>query len=628
VVGSAVGLLSLMPFVSLHWSRPAAAVGDSLFASPAAAVATLLGLALPVSFAHAILRHRLFDVGYLIRAGLQYALARGVLVSVVPAVLAIFLADLWVHREAPVGEVVGARGWGYLGLAGLAVMARLHRGRWLEALDRRFFRERYNAEQLLRRIGEEVRVSRGIDAVASSVVAKTEAALHPKVTALLVRAPGGEAYRVAASAPVAAQVGTLRAGSRIAGLLHVLQAPLRVAAVSQARLLRELPPDDLAWLEQARADLIVPVCDARGAVPALLVLGPRRSQEPYSAGDEDLLMAIAHSLAALPLATAPGGGADERVSECPQCGACYDGAPRQCARDGAALAVLPLPRRLAGRYRLDRRIARGGMGTVYDAFDTALSRRVAVKLLREDVADAAGGSLERFTAEARVAASLVHPHVVTIHDIGITAEGRAFFVMELVEGETLREVLRRTGPMPPDRTRRLLSAMCAAVEAAHRRNIIHRDLKPENVIVCEGDQGERIKVLDFGLAKPLDVPDGVALTRPGLIGGTPEYMSPEHRRGGDPSPDWDLWALGVMAFEMLTGARPARTRGGATADSGADTVLVAPGPADPVGGGWPPSFDRFFARALSLNPLERPESARELLETFDAALEASHAVRA
>jgi eukaryotic-like serine/threonine-protein kinase len=319
-------------------------------------------------------------------------------------------------------------------------------------------------------------------------------------------------------------------------------------------------------------------------------------------------MAIAHSLVALPA----GAPAEERRStfgECPRCGTCED-SRRHCPRDGTALVAHPFSRVLAGRYRLEQRIGRGGMGTVYDTYDTALDRRVAAKLLREDLVDTIGGAGERFTAEARIAAALIHPNVATIHDIGVTSCGRAFFIMELLHGVTLREELRRLGRLPADRARVLLAGVCAAVDAAHRRNILHRDLKPENIFICRGGAGETVKVLDFGLAKPLDTIAGGAIARSGLVAGTPCYMSPEHLGGDAPSPDWDLWAIAAVAFEMIEGRPPAPGLGGRATE------------------GLPLSLRPLFVRALSPNPVERPESAQEFLEAFDAAVEAHHELSA
>jgi len=234
------------------------------------------------------------------------------------------------------------------------------------------------------------------------------------------------------------------------------------------------------------------------------------------------------------------------------------------------------------------------MGTVYAAVDTALERRVAAKVLREDLVEGRIAA-QRFQSEAQLVAGLAHPNVVTVHDIGM-AGGRAFFIMELLEGETLRAELLRAGSLDPARALSVMRGICAAVEAAHQRQMIHRDLKPENIFLCANSVP---KVLDFGLAKALERTGGPLLTEAGTVAGTRPYMAPEHLRGDEPSPDWDLWALAVIALEMVTG----------------DLAVTPDGVARLA-----PAQRQFFARALAPDPLDRPTSAMQLLEQFDRAL--------
>lgn len=652
VVGSLVGLLSLLPVVSAYWTRSGVDLGSSVFASPVVAVGAILGLALPVSFAYAILRHRLFDIGFIVRRGLQYALARRVLVSIVPAILAIFFVDLWMNRQIALAEILRARLWMYVGLAGLAGIARVQRHHWLDALDRRFFRERHSAERLLRSMTDDIRGAASLEAVASRLVGQIEAALHPEFVALLLRRPPEVVYRAVATAPSTADLKPVSSESRVVGLLRVLQKPIEIPAGDRAWLPRQLPHEEVVSLRRARIELFVPVgfgSDTRGApvlsgvegpvlsdvegpalsqVEGLFALGPKRSEEPYSVEDEDLLMAIGHNLALL-IARDPARPRErEAFEDCPQCGTCYDFGTGRCARDGAALTVTPMSRLLAGRYRLERRIGRGGMGTVYAALDTALQREVAAKLLRDDLVSGARAA-ERFQSEARLAAALTHPNVVTVHDIGVTAAGRAFFVMELLEGVTLREELQRVGRLSPARVLHIMRGVSAAVDAAHQREMIHRDLKPENIFLCHiqggaitgssSDSADVAKVLDFGLAKALDRSGGVALTEVGLVPGTPQYMAPEHLRGDEPSPDWDLWALAVMAFEMITGALPFAELPGVR---GVAPALRAQAVALPRVDSLAAALRPFFARALAPDPIDRPTSAQELFDELHRVLAA------
>ena len=571
VVGSSVGLLSVLPIVAIYWGQAPSTFGDSVFSSPAAAIGSILGLALPASFAYAILRHRLFDVRLMLRLGLQYALARGVLISVVPLMGAVFLADLWINRETPFAGILQARGWVYASLATLALVARLRRRQWLDALDHRYFRERLNAQRLLRGIGEEIRNATALDEVAMRVVSQIEAALHPAFAALLVRQPGQAMFQTVAISPASHEPFSLPSPSR------------------------------------AQVEVLVPIpLGAEDPAEAALALGPKRSEEPYSAEDDDLLSAIADNVAwVLRRAPATKAGVDG-FEECPECGRCFGFGTGRCEDDGTALLLTSLPRMLVDRYELARRVGRGGMGAVYAAFDRALNRDVAVKVLRDDLIMPGAG--ERFQAEARLAAALAHRNVVSVHDIGMTAAGRAFFVMELLHGVTLRDELRRLGRLPPGRVLQIARDVGSGVEAAHRRQMIHRDLKPENVVLCVVDGVEVAKVLDFGLAKALEAggETPTRFTTPGMIAGTPPYMAPEHLSGGDPSSDWDLWAIAVMVFEMITGVLPAFPSG--------RTLNLEELPTDGLRG--------VFARALSRNPIDRPATVTEFLDELARELDA------
>ena len=597
-VGSSVGLLSVLPIVAIYWGQAPSTFGDSIFASPAAAIGSILGLALPASFVYAILRHRLFDVRLMLRVGVQYALARRVLSSIAPLMGVVFLLDLWINRQTSFAAILQARGWAYAGLAVLAVVARLRRNQWLEALDRRYFRERLNAQRLLRGIGEETRNAAGLDEVALRVVSQIEAALHSEFVALLVRQPGQATFHSVAISPASQQAFSLLSSSQVIELLRLMRKPVQLAD-RDSWASRHLPPADVEWLSRTRVDALVPIhFGAEEATEAIFVLGPKRSEEPYSAEDDDLLSAIGDNVAWV-LRRAPATKAGvEAFEECPLCGRCFGFGTGRCENDGSALVLTSLPRVLVDRYELGRRVGRGGMGAVYAAFDRALNREVAVKVLRDDLIMPGAG--ERFQAEARLAAALAHRNVVSVHDIGVTAAGRAFFVMELLNGVTLRDELRRAGRLPPARVLQIARDVGAGVEAAHRRQMIHRDLKPENVVLCRDEGPEVAKVLDFGLAKALEASGETAtmFSTPGMVAGTPPYMAPEHLSGGEPSSDWDLWAIAVMTFEMITGALPVSASGRPRTLEGLQTD----------------GLRELFSRALSLNPIDRPATVTEFLD--------------
>ena len=218
---------------------------------------------------------------------------------------------------------------------------------------------------------------------------------------------------------------------------------------------------------------------------------------------------------------------------------------------------------LDSKYKLIESLGQGGMGSVFRAERLHIGDEVAVKLLHHDLVREKQ-ALERFRREARTAAMIRHPNVVTIHDFsdGTGETSEAYIVMELVRGVSLGNLLRREGRMSPERAVRLMQDICAGVGVAHRQGLLHRDLKPDNVIVVppshEGDE-ETAKVVDFGLAKVRDVTAQTALTQTGAVMGTLYYMSPEQCSGEELDARSDVYSLGAMLYEMLTGGPPFRS---------------------------------------------------------------------
>jgi tRNA A-37 threonylcarbamoyl transferase component Bud32 len=584
----------------------------------------MMWLAFPVSFAFAILRHRMFDLGVMVRQSLRYAMARGVVLSLVPALGIILFGDLLLHGDQPFIRILIARGWVYAVLAGLALVAHTQRHGWMQALDRRFFREHYDAQRLLREIVDEIRQAGSLERVAPRVVASMEAALHPEFAALMACAPGEKSFQNLSASSAGQAPPPLPADSKLVALVRVLGKPLEAPHSESGWLQQQLPHEETDFLRKSQIGLLVPIPAAADGTQAILALGNKRSEEPYTHEDQDLLVAIASSLSLLmEKQPAPPAKLSEASEECPECGACYDTGAGRCSKEGAILNPLRLPRSLAGRYHLELRLGRGGMGAVYEAHDTALERRVAVKVIRDELvgnAEAAG----RFQREARAAASFTHPNVVTIYDFGVAADTRAFLVMELLEGTDLRDELKGLGRLPAARALAILRDACAAVEAGHRRQLVHRDLKPENIFLAQRENQEIAKVLDFGIAKFLpeaslgNAAQETRDTATGALIGTVRYMSPEQLRGGAVDIGWDLWALAVAAYEILTGAHPFE----ATTAAEFSSAILA-GKVTPVSTHLPDAparWQEFFARALALDRAQRPASAKELFEQLEQTL--------
>ena len=205
---------------------------------------------------------------------------------------------------------------------------------------------------------------------------------------------------------------------------------------------------------------------------------------------------------------------------------------------------------LEGRYAIDRELGEGGMATVYLADDLKHERKVAIKLLRPELAAMMGA--ERFLSEIRTTANLQHPHILPLFDSG-EADSLLYYVMPFVEGESLRDRLDREKQLPIDEAVRIASEVAEALEYAHARGVIHRDIKPANILLHDG----RVLVADFGIALAVSAAGGSRLTETGLSVGTPQYMSPEQATG-DRELDGrsDLYSLGSVTYEMLTGQAP------------------------------------------------------------------------
>ena len=218
---------------------------------------------------------------------------------------------------------------------------------------------------------------------------------------------------------------------------------------------------------------------------------------------------------------------------------------------------------LAGRYEVVRRIGEGGMGAVYEGKHALIGKRVAVKVLLEKF-HAKSDFVARLLQEARLASSIGHQNIVDVTDFGTTDDGRSFVVMEFLDGESLADLERREAPLPIERSLRIARQAASALGAAHAKGIFHRDVKPENLYLVRRSDADFVKVVDFGISKAVkpggdDGAEAYRLTHTGLLLGTPLYMSPEQARGDeDLDHRADIWALGVLLYECLTGEVPFR----------------------------------------------------------------------
>ena len=271
-----------------------------------------------------------------------------------------------------------------------------------------------------------------------------------------------------------------------------------------------------------------------------------------------------------------------------------------------------------GEYRVSRKIGEGGMGAVYSAIQPVIGKRVAIKVLAPAHRLATRELVRRFVDEARAVNQIGHPNIVDIFSFGWLPDGRHYFVMELLDGESLADRLKAQGRSRAAECRRVLRSICQALEAAHRQGIVHRDLKPDNILVVEPQHGDSFaKLLDFGIAKLVgERRRRQRRRRPASLMGTPRYMSPEQCRGVGVDHRTDIYALGMILYEMFAGRLPF--------DGGVRRAADAP----PHHGAEPPSrfaqlppaLDRLIVSCVEKDPAQRPQSAAALWKALETAL--------
>lgn len=297
------------------------------------------------------------------------------------------------------------------------------------------------------------------------------------------------------------------------------------------------------------------------------------------------------------------------MKACPQCNLRYPSDKQICFVDGAALTEIQDPRigtTIAGRYLIEEVIGEGGMATVYGARHKLVDRPCAVKIMNSHFATNEV-IRERFRREAKAAQRLAHPNIIEIFDQGETGDGSMYLVMERLEGETLADLMER-GPVPLERTLPILIQIARALARAHDLEVIHRDLKPENIFLhVQEDGSETVKLLDFGIARSMQ---DSRLTGSGEVFGTPQYMAPERITTIDAGPAADLYAVGVMMFEMLTGALPFDAQDVATFFI---KHLKEPAPSmRKRDDGIPETVDALAQELMAKDPKDRPVDAHRL----------------
>jgi hypothetical protein len=567
--------------------------------------ALFTSLSVPVTFAYALVRDELFGVRLVIRRSIQYALAKSALLWLLAVPIIGFVWTIWRNPDVTVRGLVSAGTPNlYLLLAiGLSLATR---ERLLAAIDRRFFRDDRDRERILVRLASDIGRTEDPHEATRLAEHALAASLHPTSVQVWLRDSG----RPPPEGFFTTDTVSFDDGEAPPAAKHLRVPSAQAAALS------------------------VPIVEHSGELIGGLLLGAKRSEEPYSAPDRDFLRAIARQIAMVAenASLRKAVGQERRIRhdvlehldrssvdvmrECPVCGRCFDRDVAKCPDDRAELILtLPVERTIAGKYRLERLIGRGGMGAVYRATDLGIGRLVAVKVLHPHVLRDES-SKRRFHREARMLGSIVHAGIVTVYDYGTLASGAAFLVMEYVDGTTWRAVLRQRGSIAPHQLADWVSQLCDALTVAHDRGIVHRDLKPENVILQQVDGEVVVKVLDFGLAKQIDDVGSDGVSRTGEVLGTMGYMSPEQLAGRAVDRRADVFAVGVMVWEALCGVRP--FHGSTIADLAIAMLETSPTLPAQV----PKAVRDVLRRAIAYDPSHRPATALTLRQELVPALRA------
>lgn len=570
-VASSVSTFLLFAFLKLIYRLTGSvAVREwALFVDNAAAI--VVGLSF-IAITYAVTQHRIFGIRLAIRQGFRYLLAKNVLRSMMFLPFLILVGKAIGSPDKSLRDVLLQSSWpSYSALAAAGLFGLRYQVQIRPWLDRRFFRMALGQEQMLLTLVDRIRQVESVEELCLIAGRVLDEALHVDGCHIFLREPDGR-LRVAYS----------QCPGRATGLREWLNRDgvdfLRANSSFMLYEIQDRNEEEDAYASEPAEYLMIPVSGPELNSELTLALGPKRSEEPYTRRDHDLLKGIAVQMAIVremlelkksveqerrTRVQVLGHLDSQRVqllTECPDCGRCYTTAESKCAYDGVTLSLtLPVERMIDGKYLLERRMGRGGMGVVYAARDLRLHRPVAIKMMMGDLFGNSA-ALSRFEREARTVAALNHFNIVAVYDFGRLPAGGAYLVMELINGESWRSHLALDRGMELQRAYSAIRQLCIAVEAAHARGVIHRDLKPENIVIADDVDQWRVVVLDFGLAKfRSDLLTGEQNpTISGTVIGTLGYMSPEQRSGRNVGPSTDVYSVAVICAETLTGVRPPR----------------------------------------------------------------------
>lgn len=619
---------------------------------------TFFVLLLPLLTPYAVLVHDILDVRLLARKAVQYALARYTTIVLAALPLSALAFYFFQHRHDQVVDFFSGSRLPLLSTATLVGFAALHyRKTLLETIDRRFFREQYDARRILTQLLDRVRGTSGTSALALLIAEQVDLALHLEGISLLVLDP-----RCGLLSDPRQRSRRLDASSPLALLVSDASEPLSIELDDPRSPLARLPEPDRHWIVDSGFKLIVPILARDGSLLGVLGLGEKRSGLPFLKEDRELLRAIASSAAwVIELeqthSSTPALRSSRRsrlsavddeeetvtepvtltelARECVHCGKLYPSYTVLCSVCSKRLEPSHVPYVLPGKFRFEKRIGIGGMGVVYRGSDLALGRAVAVKTLRRVSPEDA----MRLRREARTAAAVSHPHLAPVYGME-TWQGTPILVMELLEGGTLAHRLLDRGRLAPLETMELGMRMADALGHLHAADILHRDIKPSNIGYTRNGTP---KLMDFGIARLMfdlrrereegelerlaedpSLPpasslwthiDGITPLSKPLVG-TLSYLCPEALDGKTPDALFDLWSLAIVLYECLLGrkvfssADPRQTATRIRLGRVPDLSQLCPE--------YEGVMADFFRGALHRNKSRRPANAQELRQRLEA----------
>lgn len=608
-------------------------------------VAGLFSLAVPALITYAVLVHRVLDVRLIARRALRYTLARYSAIALGTVPLIAVAAYLYHHRDESLATLLsGRRLLLLLSASAVGWLAFRYRNALLEAVDRRFFREQYDARQILTLLVERIRATSDVASLASLFAREIDLALHLEGISLLVLDP-----KSGMLGDPRKRAHRLDSSSELLALVSSTSDPVSTDLEDPRSPLGKLPEQDRHWLVDNGFKLLVPILARDGSLLGVLGLGAKKSGLPFLREDRQLLHAVASSAAwVLELAQLHSTGsrrvsrkadleeiestlpAADLAKECSNCGRLYPSYTVFCNQCSRRLEPSHVPYVLPGKFRFERRIGSGGMGVVYRGVDLALGRAVAVKTLRRVSPEDA----MRLRREARTAAAVSHRNLAPVYGME-TWQGTPMLVLELLEGGTLAQRIEK-GKLSPLETVELGIAMAEALAQLHASDILHRDIKPSNI----GYTRDNVpKLMDFGIARvafdlrrdqllgsfaaedDLLPPTGVWNQSPSSISlskqlvGTLSYLSPEALNGETPDASFDLWSLAIVLYECLLG-RKVFTGADAKQIMARIKIGRVPEPGQVL-----PDCDEalgeLFRLALHKTPSRRPSTALELKQRLE-----------